>query len=367
MTQARALPRIIPALTGLRGFGALWVVLFHLQPFGGGAVARLGYLGVDLFFLLSGVVLTHTYWRDFAAVTGAGYRRFLLLRLVRVYPLHAVMLGLMGGAVVLAPEWFREQADAARVFSPEAFVANAFLVQNWAPRFSVTWNGPAWSVSVEWAAYVAFPFLVPIVLRVQSRRVAAGAAVLCIALFAGGSIACGQYDPHLIFRGALVRMALEFTAGCFLYRAFMLGARIDDRAGAVAVAGGVACLLLAPRSAFVALPLFLVVLLLGMQGRSVVVRVFESRAALFLGEVSYSIYLMHWFLLILATHVVRTVAPELSHGDAWKAVFLVVLIPVSYLGFRFVELPSRRLGRRLASRMGQFAPMDVSSIAQPPR
>lgn len=367
MTEVQALPRIIPALTGLRGFGALWVVLFHLKPFGMSGLNSLGYLGVDLFFLLSGVVLTHTYWREFALVTAAGYWRFLLLRLVRVYPLHAIMLGLMGGAVLLAPEWFREQADAARVFSLEAFVANMFLVQNWVPHLSVTWNGPSWSVSVEWAAYLAFPFLVPAVLRVRLWYVAVMVAVLCIAVFAGGSIALGKHDPHVIFRGALARMALEFTAGCFLYRAAMLGMRIDDRVGTIGVLGGVLCLLLVPHSAFMALPLFMVLLLLATQGRSVIMRAFDNRVALFLGDVSYSIYLTHWFLLILATHFVRTVAPELGHGDAWKAVFLIVLIPVSYLSFRFIELPSRRWGRRLASRMERVALSGISPVAQPPR
>ncbi len=367
MTEVQVLPRFIPALTGLRGLGALWVVLFHLKPFGVFGLDGLGYLGVDLFFLLSGIVLMHTYWRDFAAVTAASYWRFLLLRLVRVYPLHAIMLGLMGCAVLLAPEWFREQTDVARVFSLEAFVANLFLVQNWLPRFSVTWNGPSWSVSVEWAAYLAFPFLVPTVLRVRRRCVAVMVAMLCIAVFAGGSIALGQYNPHLIFRGALVRMALEFTAGCFLYRAAMLGMRIDDRVGTIGVLGGVLCLLLVPQSAFMALPLFMVMLLLAIHGRSVVMRAFENRVALFLGDVSYSIYLTHWFLLILTTHVVRTVAPGLGHGDAWKAVFLIVLIPVSYLSFRFVELPSRQWGRRLASRMERLVPSGISSVAQPPR
>ena len=262
------------------------------------------------------------------------------------------MLGMMGGALLLAPQWFQEQTDAARVFSPDAFVANLFLVQNWVPRYAVTWNGPAWSVSVEWAAYLAFPFLVAAVLRVRSRRVAAGAAVLCIAVFVGGSLALGQHDLHLIFRGALGRMAFEFTAGCFLYRAFMLGVRINGRVGVAAVLSGIACLALVPGTAFVAPPLFMILLLLGLQGRSMVAGAFESRAALFLGDVSYSIYLTHWLLLIVAAHTARVVAPAWDGGEAWKIGFLAALIPVSYLSFRFVELPTRRWGRRLVSRLG---------------
>lgn len=171
-------PRIIPALMGLRGCGAVWVMLFHLQPDGFG-LARLGCLWVPVLPAERDRAHPHLLARLRSearrkprgygepgglrgAVTGVGVWRFLLLRLVRVYPLHAVMLGAMGGALLLAPEWFREQADAARVFSAGAFAANLFLVQNWVPRFAVTWKFLLLLLPVP---YLSFRFI-----EVPSRR-----------------------------------------------------------------------------------------------------------------------------------------------------------------------------------------------------
>src|SRR6185437_5078025 len=82
----------MPALTGLRGIAAIWVVLFHLFWPGIDPVTRTGYLGVDIFFILSGFVLSHVYFCKEEFFTRSGYRRFLLTRLARIYPLHLATL-----------------------------------------------------------------------------------------------------------------------------------------------------------------------------------------------------------------------------------------------------------------------------------
>src|SRR6188768_1996982 len=96
----------IPGLTGLRGIGALWVLLFHwagLRQWGREApVLGFGYLGVDLFFLLSGFVLTHVYLRRLS-LDWASYRQFLLLRFARIYPLYASVLLAFAAAILLIP------------------------------------------------------------------------------------------------------------------------------------------------------------------------------------------------------------------------------------------------------------------------
>src|ERR1051325_8120140 len=99
----------IKPLTALRFFAAYWVVLYHYWPklatsWAMPAVLQKGYLGVELFFTLSGFILCHVYLSS----VGDGrfkYGSFLWARLARVYPLHLATLagmGLMAGAALIA-------------------------------------------------------------------------------------------------------------------------------------------------------------------------------------------------------------------------------------------------------------------------
>src|SRR5512135_599191 len=88
----------IPSLTGLRAFAAWWVVFFHCSFLLPAALpkvywfARLGYLGVDLFFVLSGFIISYNYWDKLASFSVKAYREFLWLRLARLYPVHLFTL-----------------------------------------------------------------------------------------------------------------------------------------------------------------------------------------------------------------------------------------------------------------------------------
>ena len=98
----------LPSLTPLRGIAALWVVVFHFcwrfpnaQP-GDYGVVREGYLAVDMFFVLSGFVISHVYKESFAKeCTARRYSDFLKARIARIYPLHLVMLMVFLAAVAL--------------------------------------------------------------------------------------------------------------------------------------------------------------------------------------------------------------------------------------------------------------------------
>jgi peptidoglycan/LPS O-acetylase OafA/YrhL len=349
-TVTHTAQRNIPALTGLRGFGAIWVVLYHLQAFDHGMLSRLGYLGVDLFFLLSGLVLTLVHARDFHTVRYKAYRRFLALRVTRIYPLHAAILLLMGLAYVAAPAWFNEQTDRAHVYGAVAFVANALLIQNWVPRYAGTWNLPAWSISIEFAAYLVFPFLMPAMGAIRRAWLAAALALLGVALFAAGSIATGHYDPNLILKAGFIRMAAEFGAGCLLCRAFSLGLRLPARATWAGIAGIALAIWPLHGSGFVAIPGFMLLLLLSLQGDATSGRLFGNRISLFLGEISYSIYLVHWPLIVACMHAVP------AH---WRIAVAAALIPLSYASYRLVEKPSRKWGRRAASRLISPVPATI--------
>jgi peptidoglycan/LPS O-acetylase OafA/YrhL len=117
---------IIPALTGIRGIGAVWVMPYHLFP-GNWPIIGRGYRGVDLFFILSGFILTYVHWKDFdGGYSLSKYRRFLLLRLARIYPLHIIVLIAFGVAVLLLPGF--TENSRPDYFSASQLVATALLV-----------------------------------------------------------------------------------------------------------------------------------------------------------------------------------------------------------------------------------------------
>jgi peptidoglycan/LPS O-acetylase OafA/YrhL len=144
----------VPSLTAIRGFAALWVVLLHLryaaaaEPYGVLApIFARGYLGVPIFFVLSGFILAHVHRSDFNEdLRKSG--RFIWMRFCRVYPLHLITL--VGSVFILT----RTAED-----TPASFLYNLLLIHAWGPVTGVTWNLPSWSVSSEWFAYLLFPLL----------------------------------------------------------------------------------------------------------------------------------------------------------------------------------------------------------------
>jgi peptidoglycan/LPS O-acetylase OafA/YrhL len=134
----------LPALTSLRGIAAMWVVLYHysaqcfptLDATGYTHLIHKGYLAVDLFFMLSGFVMTHVYHRAFSkTVTQQHYWKFIVARIARVYPLHILVLLLFVVTAVtfhLAGGIALNHQDDIPMRGPEsvlAFVANVFMLQ----------------------------------------------------------------------------------------------------------------------------------------------------------------------------------------------------------------------------------------------
>ncbi len=142
---------------------AAWVYLYHLRlqlgqfEFGGFDFAvRRGYLGVDGFFVLSGMVLAHAHPALEPRLAEA--LRFWGKRLLRIYPVHLatvsllLMVVLVGWAMGLPPR------DPGR-FAPGELVRHLLLVHGWGFSARWAWNYPSWSISTELAGYLAFPLL----------------------------------------------------------------------------------------------------------------------------------------------------------------------------------------------------------------
>ncbi len=125
-----------------------------------------GTLGVNMFFVLSGLLLTHSQLHDFPAPAwpkGRYYRTFLVKRLARIYPVYAAGLGVAALAAIITQN------------QPPAFWLllglNLSLTHAWLPALSMEWiGGGSWSVAVEMFFYLLFPLLLPLLLRIRRQR-----------------------------------------------------------------------------------------------------------------------------------------------------------------------------------------------------
>src|SRR5262245_59450207 len=169
-SQARAMPEI-PALTGIRLIAASWVVVFHYRTDLFRLLPRLrflespislGYQAVPLFFVLSGFILSYTYFERYSLRRHAA---FVWLRVSRLWPVHAVTL-LMLVLFVEALNIRRGFAIDANGYLLSTIPTELTMMRGWYSD-ALVWNFPAWSIHSEWFAYL---FLFPIAF-VTIRRI----------------------------------------------------------------------------------------------------------------------------------------------------------------------------------------------------
>jgi peptidoglycan/LPS O-acetylase OafA/YrhL len=339
-------PEAIPSLTGLRGIAAFVVVMFHVAL---GAQLRLfsaGYLGVDAFFILSGFVLAHVHADKFNNWHPGIYISFLKARVARIYPLHLFMLCVVAAAISSLP-WLRSSyIDADQRFGLSCFVASALLIQNWFHWMPGCWNTPSWALSALWFAYLIFPavlFLTQCARRPMTSIFLAG---LCLLGFSLVMLLKGVSSVDVTGTSGMVRMAAEFCCGCFLYRAVRTGLkRLPAIADIVAV-----IVLLASAVAgtdFICVFAIALIVLLAAQERGPIALVLATPLAVFLGEISYSVYLVHWIVLQVANRIAAKIMLEGIGFAIWNAGVIALILAISTVTYRFIEIPARAFGRKI--------------------
>ena len=351
----------IDNLTGVRAFAALWVVLYHmdLSDFYHHRLTRVaarGYLGVDVFFVLSGFVLAMVYAGTMPSdFEWDWFRRFVTRRLAKIYPLHLVTLG--GAAIVLLAGHHFGGHWIAGPNTAWTATCNVLLLQAYGLINSGGWNSPSRSVSAEWFAYVVM--FVPMVLAL--RRVRTGMVLLVSAgLWAAMLLLLSQVaSPGRVMTDVgVVRIIPEFVCGYGLYRV-LDGKR--PRHGDWWTGAGIvllAAVAVGPLAMFCVLPVVAMVLLGGLCGEGRMARwIFGNRLVVLLGEASYSIYMTHLFTLIATAVVTTHVHLVAGRGMAWVAAALELAwaAGVGVLTYRKVEEPLRQWVLRRFSAEGRAA------------
>lgn len=342
-------------LTGLRGFAALAVVAYHLRteiPLVNGSwpvAFQYGYLGVDFFFILSGFILAYVY-QDYGFFKPKGMVRFLGLRLARVYPAHIAALLAFG---IFAFGTGYAQVHAER-FTFAELLTHLTLTSAWGLHQSNSWNIPAWSISAEMFAYFNLPILFFLFRRLSRSTGEVSASLIFLItgyalLFIVPYFNEGSIGSSTVL--ALIRVICEFTmgfAGYFLSRQLPAG-RPVWRHLLVFSGLGIGVVLAAGFPDILVVPLALILITATAWGNWWVPELLSHPVANWLGRISYSLYLIHYPVLVVFHLAIYRLDPPLL---AWSFLAVLACIGAADLLYRTVEEPMRR---RIRARLPEIS------------
>jgi peptidoglycan/LPS O-acetylase OafA/YrhL len=380
MQGAGARPIRLRELDGLRGVLALYVACFHLSnPFPElirflaefAPIVRHPGFAVDVFFVLSGLVMSYVYRAQFAeGVTRERYRSFFAARIARLYPVHlALLLLLVVAALLRAFATGTPMPDSGRYGWATALASLLMLHGPWVGYLS--WNYPAWSISAEFHAYAVFPFAVRWLHGPRRALWVLGVGIaLPAALYAYAWH--GQDRAPLLTNGIPVLLrALPLFAVGMACQALPAARGAGSVGVALLAALGVGATLWSGLTvpALLCAPA-LVYLTLHNPHLS---RVFRLRSLQFLGEISYSLYMVHAVVEILFLRPVLALAREFGAG-AWVqglagasllAACSVALSVIGAMGLlRWVERPFREVVRNALATPTAVAAEDSTATAR---
>lgn len=338
------LPTLSP-LTSIRGLAALWVYLYHRSNMTSDsafftAFAKDGYFGLDIFFILSGFVISYVHFGEFATPGDVRKNtgRFLWLRLSRIYPLHILLL--------LAFVNLQEPVGGVK-----DFLQHALLMQSWGWSNNGLWNVPAWSISVEWLIYLVFPlFACGISAMARSAVFNIGVIAAALGLWAIYLAAVNQSIHDLVAPATcLPRGILNFIIGVALhnlYRQKFFEKLPWDAIAVISALGIAGTSWMRSRGMevhdLVMITLFTLLIYALANIRGWAHYVFSNRVVVYLGTISYSIYMLQWIYLLLVAKYRGVTFAGAPFFDWHFFAETLGLIAVSALSYHFIEHPARQ-------------------------
>lgn len=347
------LPKRFEFLDGIRGIAAIFVLMRHTSSLWNFSVYR-SYLAVDIFFILSGFVIAHAYDRRLCGGT-LGLRRFVLIRLIRLYPVFLLSL-LLCSALWAAKLVHQDVAAAGLLWQLAAAMAlhALFLPAHMAGSNALfPINGPYWSLFFELIANVLYGAVRPLL----SRRghialLICSSIVVAVVGYLQGNLDFGYDWGYLSMAGGLARALFGFFFGLLLYQsheAFLQ--RLRGRLSPWLAIGAVAAVLGSPSAGALdpwldMLALLLVFPLCVLVGAQRPVAAGRLTAGLMvLGAASYPLYVLHRPVAQLLRGALGHL-PQPLGGLALAALVVALSVWLE----RRVDIPLRRA---LSARLGQ--------------
>ena len=376
-------------LDSWRGICAIGVTLLHgiiVSHVFGAPIIGNAWLFVDFFFVLSGFVISYAYFDKLTSMQSI--QTFIIRRFGRLWPLHVAMLAILviwESAIatsvlilhlpVLPSDIFHDPWLTASSILANIALIHAIGLGNLFTNI-YAWNGPSWSISVEFYTCLIFALISVYGGRYASWW-AAAAALVSVAVLAASDWGALPSGDYAIFRGIY-----GFIAGHFVWRAAKLRslpARFATIAEIAIVAGIIAYMALANTGPIALLaPLFFgPAVWIFSAGRGAVSRLLGNPPFLKLGALSYSIYMTHYVILRIgltsakaADHFLHTgivtdyYVPGIGTaqffnfgsrwlGDAFEILYVAIVISVSILTFRFIEMPARDFFNKKANALSR--------------
>ncbi len=320
------------------------------------------YLMVDLFFIMSGFIILHVYKDDFAVRIGGSFKKYIIARFARIYPLHFfAMLLLVTGVLLFSPVGTYPNP----IENPAAIPTGFLLLHSYYIHNLYTWNIPSWSISAEWAAYLLFPFLA---LFLSKKK------LFAIVLFSMGVVAAyvsimyflprrNFFNPSIpvphnlntTYDYGFLRGIAGFTTGMIVYTIYQWASpkgKFQKDGFAV-----VTILLLALALHFAINDAYCVILFAALVfgfalNNSNLHSVCNNRILQYIGNISYSIYLMQIFLQEPFSKGLRLPGVvgfgrgkqniDFTSGLGFCLIYLVLLLAISSVTYYTIELPCRR-------------------------
>ncbi len=321
--------------------------MFNFKWENGYSFLASGYLGVDIFFLLSGFILSHVYHDDFKLDFRQRYKNFMISRIARIYPVHAFILVFYIAYLTVA-QLAGFKNDPVRFDEYVELLKQLFLIHAWGFSDYLNWNVPSWSISVELFAYLLFPFLI-----VEFRQDKLMWRLVRLLLsFIGLGLLC-YYRKGLNFSldYGLVRIFFEFNIGCALYgiaKSDVISIRTWNWVFNLSIAALIIYFLFDVPPIYEALfEVIITVFICGLfKGKGTIQKVLGSQIMFYLGEISFSIYMSHWLVFRMFANISDRLPSIFNDTFAAVTTVIILTLIISHLLYTYVEMPGRKYIRK---------------------
>lgn len=351
----------IHELDALRGIAALGVVVWHYGAHFGAMPFKLvlfpfynaGFLFVDFFFVLSGYVIARAFWRE-PRQSRLGSN--ILARVARMYPLHLLTLLLVAILLAFLPATARDPDFVQPTNDARHFLLNLLLLNQSGLQEGWSFNTPAWSISAEFIVNVAFLGFIYLgargrmLLMVLAAATAVGLLMSSPRPYIDGQFAFGWLDVNLF------RCSLGFASGIAVYwlvhrldlaRALVRQSLLCTVLGAASLAALLGVMVVSGRHPPVAHYLISIAVASGcvlfVPFAPVLRSLLRHRPLVYLGDISYSTYLVHYplQLAIYLAGALGLVQVDFDSPITFVA-FIAAVIVVSAATHRFIEMPGQK-------------------------
>ena len=347
-------PDMLNALTSFRFLAALMVFAWHTHIMSGVLDKyQLGYVGVGFFYLLSGFILAYVYSHKLASGSARAIKKFYIARIAKIYPTHVLtLIAAIPLSIGAMQAWFPVHTKWHFL---QLLGVNLTLTQSYFPTnmINFSFNGVAWSISVEMLFYILFPLIIYLLARYASKmsliRLGFLAALVWLVLIVSLAPIPSFVDDWKLYIFPLVRLP-EFIVGVILgmiyvkqqstggkWIASKKRATLLETASLGALAAGILASPYVPQSLHFAawlLPFLAVVIFIFSQQCGFLSNVLSHKLLVYLGEISFSFYMVHQLVI---RYIVLLALPKL----VMIVTSLLVSVAISVLMYHYYEEPMR--------------------------